>query len=219
MNWRTACRALFLSMAACVLCLPASHAQTTSTIQGTVTDKQGLAVSGAQLQLSGDTLGTNRTTVSDAAGGYQFPNLPAGVYTLTVTHAGFATNAFKDLDVTINRTLTFNIMLEVGRVDEVVNVSAEPPLLETNSSSMGSTILPQDIGNMPINGRNYLDLLQLVPGVAIYRQADANSDNATPILGERANNTGFLIDGRWGRGAIQPGYHRRISSHHDRIQS
>ena len=189
------CRALLLAMAACVLWLPASHAQTTSTIQGTVTDKQGLAVGGAQLQLSGDTLGTNRTTVSDAAGTYEFPNLPAGVYKLTVTHAGFATNAFNDLDVTINRTLTFNLVLEVGRVDEVVNVSAEPPLLETNSSSLGSTILPQDIGNMPINGRNYLDLLQLVPGVAIYRQADANSDNATPILGERANNTGFLIDG------------------------
>src|SRR5580704_17882270 len=129
------CRVLLLTVATCVLRLPASQAQTTSTIQGAVTDKQGLAVSGAQLQLAGDTLGTNRTTVSDAAGAYQFPNLPAGVYTLTVTHAGFATNAFKDLDVTINRTLTFNIMLEVGRVDEVVNVSAEPPLLETNSSS------------------------------------------------------------------------------------
>ncbi len=192
---RRACGVLLSTAAACMLWLPVSRAQTTSTIQGTVTDKQSLAVSGAQLQLSGDTLGTSRTTASDAAGAYQFQNLPAGVYTLTVTHAGFATNTLKDLDVTLNRTLTFNLQLEVGRVDEVVNVSAELPLLETNSSSTGSTILPQDIGNMPINGRNYLDLLQLVPGVGIYRQADANSDNATPILGERANNTGFLIDG------------------------
>jgi carboxypeptidase family protein/TonB-dependent receptor-like protein len=191
---RMACRAL-LSTAACVLFLSASDAQTTSTIQGTVTDKQGLAIGGAQLRLTGDTIGTSRTTVSDATGAYQFQNLPAGVYTLTLSHAGFTTNALKDLDVTINRTLTLNLQLEVGRVEEVVNVSAELPLLETNSSSTGTTILPQDIGNMPINGRNYLDLLQLVPGVTINRQADANSDNATPILGERANNTGFLIDG------------------------
>jgi hypothetical protein len=190
-----ACRALLLTAAACMLFLSASHAQTTSTIQGTVSDKQGLAIGGAQLRLTGDTIGTTRTTVSDATGAYQFQNLPAGVYTLTVSHAGFTTNAVKDLDVTINRTLTFNLQLEVGRVEEVVNVSAELPLLETNSSSTGSTILPQDIGNMPINGRNYLDLLQLVPGVAINRQADLNSDNATPILGERANNIGFLIDG------------------------
>jgi hypothetical protein len=192
---RIACRALLLTAAACVLFLYTSHAQTTSTIQGTVTDKQGLAIGGAQLRLSGDTIGTSRTTVSDTTGSYQFQNLPVGVYTLTVTHAGFATNALKDLDVTINRTLTLNLQLEVGQVGEVVNVSAELPLLETNSSSTGSTILPQDIGNMPINGRNYLDLLQLVPGVTINRQADLNSDNATPILGERANNTGFLIDG------------------------
>ncbi len=78
---------------------------------------------------------------------------------------------------------------------EVVEVSAVPPLLETSSSSEGVTITPQQIVAMPINGRNYLDLMQLVPGVAINRQADLNSDNATPVLGERANNTGFLIDG------------------------
>jgi hypothetical protein len=190
-----ASRILFLAASALILMVPASQAQITSTIQGTVTDKQGLAVGGAQLKISSDVLGTSRTTVSDANGAYQFPNLPAGVYTLSVTHAGFATSSFKDLNVTLNQVLTLNVVLEVGTVGEVVKVSAELPLLETSSSSTGSTVLPQDIGNMPINGRNYLDLLQLVPGVGIYRQADANSDNATPILGERANNTGFLIDG------------------------
>jgi hypothetical protein len=187
------CFALFVVLGS--LGAPLLSAQTTSTIQGTVTDKQGLAISGAELRLSGDTIGTSRTMTSDSAGAYAFQNLPAGLYTLSVSHAGFSTRAFQDLDVTLNRTLTFNVLLEVGRVDEVVKVSADLPLLETNSSSTGSTILPQDIGNMPINGRNYLDLLQLVPGVAINRQADLNSDNATPILGERANNTGFLIDG------------------------
>jgi len=187
------CFALFVALG--LPGAPLLSAQTTSTIQGTVTDKQGLAISGAELRLSGDTIGTTRTMISDPAGAYAFQNLPAGLYTLNVSHAGFSTRAFQDLDVTLNRTLTFNVLLEVGRVDEVVTVSADLPLLETNSSSTGSTVLPQDIVNMPINGRNYLDLLQLVPGVAIYRQADLNSDNATPILGERANNTGFLIDG------------------------
>ena len=187
------CFALFVVLG--LLGGPLLSAQTTSTIQGTVTDKQGLAISGAELRLSGDTIGTSRTTTSDSDGAYAFQNLTAGRYTLSVSHAGFSTRAFQDLDVTLNRTLTFNVLLEIGRVDEVVTVSADLPLLETNSSSTGSTVLPQDIVNMPINGRNYLDLLQLVPGVAIYRQADLNSDNATPILGERANNTGFLIDG------------------------
>lgn len=173
-----------------------ANAQTTSTIQGTITDKQGLAVGGAELHLSGDVLGTSRTATTDAAGAYAFTNIPAGNYSLTVSHSGFSTRSFNDLAVTLNRTLTFNVVLEVGETTEIVKVSAEPPLLETSSSSSGSTILPQDIGNMPINGRNYLDLLQMVPGVAVYRQADVGSDNATPILGERGNNTGFLIDGQ-----------------------
>lgn len=172
-----------------------TEAQITSTIQGTVMDKQGAAIGGATLKLSGDTVATTRETTADSNGAYQFAAVPAGTYKLEVTRAGFATRIFSDIEVTLNRTLAFNVTLEVGQVTETVNVSAALPLLETNASSSGSTILPQDINNMPISGRNYLDLLQLVPGVAINRQADLQSDNATPILGERANNTGFLIDG------------------------
>jgi outer membrane receptor for ferrienterochelin and colicin len=184
-----------LLCAACLFSGLRLAAQTTSTIQGTVTDRQALALSGAELQLSSDVLGTNRVVRSDDSGNYQFSAVPAGTYSLKVSHSGFASRLFDTLEVTLNRTLTFNVTLEVGRLEEVVNVSAELPLLETNSSSSGATILPQEIEDMPINGRNYLDLLQLVPGVAINRQADANSDRATPVLGERANNTGFLIDG------------------------
>ncbi len=169
--------------------------QTTSTIQGTVTDKQGLAVNGAELRLLSTALATNREAKSDESGNYQFAAVPPGTYTLNVSHPGFSTRVFSDLDITLNRTLNFNVTLELGKLEETVNVSADLPLLETSSSTQGATILPTEIENMPINGRNYLDLLQLVPGVTINRQADTASDTATPVLGERANNTGFLIDG------------------------
>jgi len=175
---------------------PATNtAQTTSTIQGTVTDKQGLAVNHVELRLSSNATGTTQTVTSDDEGNYQFAAVTAGVYTLNVSHAGFTTRLFESLEVTLNRTLTFNVTLELGKIEETVNVSAELPLLDTSSSTSGATILPREIEDMPINGRNYLDLLQLVPGVAINRQADANSDTSTPVLGERSNNTGFLIDG------------------------
>ena len=174
---------------------PPLQAQTTSTIEGTVTDRQGLAVTGAQVQVVGTTLAVEKAMNTDAFGAYQITALPAGTYTLTVSRSGFTTQVIKDLELTLNRTLTFNVSLEVGTVQQKVEVAAEIPLLETASSSEGATIVPQQIEEMPINGRNYLDLLQLVPGVAIFRQADLNSDKATPVLGERANNTGFLIDG------------------------
>lgn len=170
-------------------------AQTTSTIEGTVTDKQGLAVSAVEVRAEGSTAAVSRSVTTDASGAYQIPGLPPGVYKLTVTRGGFSARIIEGLELTLNRTLNFDVKLEVGGVQEHVEVSAEIPLLETASSSSGVTIVPQEIENMPINGRNYLDLLQLVPGVAINRQADASTDNATPILGERANNTGFLIDG------------------------
>jgi hypothetical protein len=193
--WRMACRALLLAAAASVLCLCALHAQTTSTIEGTITDHQGLAMAGAQVQIAGNTLGVIKSVTTDANGGYEITNLPAGTYTLTVSRDGFATQIFKDLEITLNRTLRFNVTLDVGTMEQKVVVAGEVPLLETNTSSSGTTILPQEIVDTPLNGRNYLDLLQLVPGVAINRHADTGSDTSTPVLGERANNTGFLIDG------------------------
>jgi hypothetical protein len=174
---------------------PAARAQITSTIEGSVTDRQGLAVAGAEVRLVGDTLGFDKTTVTDGNGNYQLAAVPAGTYRLTVSRSGFATKAFKNLDIALNRTFKFDVTLEVGTVQQQVEVSAVPPLLETSSSSEGATITPQQIVDMPINGRNYLDLMQMVPGVGINRQEDLKSDRTTPVLGERANNTGFLIDG------------------------
>src|SRR4029077_19296913 len=69
-------------------------AQTTSTILGTVTDKQGLAITGADLKLVGDTVATSRETTADANGSYQFPGVPAGIYKLTASHSGFTTRVF-----------------------------------------------------------------------------------------------------------------------------
>src|ERR1700693_3680751 len=195
-TFRKFCAVPVMALLLALLALPhVVRAQTTSTIEGTVTDKQGLAVSGAELRVEGSTVAANRSVETDGKGAYQIPGLPAGVYKMTVTANGFNTRVFEALELTLNRTLDFDVKLEVGSTRERVEISAEIPLLDTTSSSTGATIVPQEIENLPINGRNYLDLLQLVPGVAINRQADANSDNATPILGERANNTGFLIDG------------------------
>jgi hypothetical protein len=170
-------------------------AQTTSTIEGTVSDKQGLAVANAQVHAEGVSIPAERSATSDANGAYRLLALPAGTYKLTVTRDGFQTGVFTGLEVTLNRTLEYNVQLSIGSVHDQVEISSELPLLETQSSAESTTIMPREIEDMPINGRNYLDLLQLVPGVAINRHEDANSDNATPILGERANNTGFLIDG------------------------
>src|SRR5215217_4169921 len=181
-------------------------AQTTvSTIEGTIKDAQGSVVSGAQVVVKSAALGIERNASSDANGFYRITALPAGNYSLTITHSGFSTRTFDDIELTVNRTLTLDIPLEVGAVQEQVDVVEYAQLLNPTASSTGSTITPQQIKEMPTNGRNYLDLMQLVPGVVVNRQANVGSDNSTPVLGERSGNNNFLIDGQPNKDTVNGG--------------
>src|ERR1041384_943857 len=181
-------------------------AQTTvSTIEGKIKDAQGSVVSGANVMVKSTALGIERTATSDADGFYRITALPAGNYSLTISHTGFSTRTFDNVELTVNRTLTLDIPLEVGAVQEQVDVVEGAQLLNSTSSATGSTVTPQQIKEMPTNGRNYLELLQLVPGVVIHRQANTGSDNSTPELGERAGNNNFLIDGQPNKDTVNGG--------------
>ncbi|HYV06174.1 MAG TPA: TonB-dependent receptor, partial [Blastocatellia bacterium] len=183
-----------------------SSAQTTtSTLEGIVTDPTGAVIAGAEVKASQKALSFERSATTDSEGFYRLTSLPAGTYTLTFSGTGFATSS-SNIELTLNRVATFNVKLQVGSVGAVVNVSADAlSLLEPNASSTGQTIAPQQIVGLPTNGRNYLDLLQLVPGVAINRQADPGNDNSTPVLGERSGNNNFLIDGHPNKDTVNGG--------------
>jgi Carboxypeptidase regulatory-like domain/TonB dependent receptor/TonB-dependent Receptor Plug Domain len=188
-----------------ILSASAAAQTTTSTIEGTVADVNGAVVAGAEVKVSGTTLASERSTTTDADGFYRLTALPAGAYRLTVSGMGFATST-ANIELPLNRVVTFNVKLQVGGVGVVVSVNADAlPLLEPNASATGATITPRKITELPVNGRNYLDLLQLVPGVAINRQADPNSDNANPVLGERSGNNNFLIDGQPNKDTVNGG--------------
>ena len=185
---------------------PASAAAqtTTSTIEGTVKDVHGAVIPGAEVKASGQALASERTAITDAEGVYRLTALPAGTYTLTVSQRGFATST-SQIELTLNRVVTFDVQLQVGSiVGGVANITSDAlPLLEPNASATGSTVMPQQIQDLPVNGRNYLDLLQLVPGVAINRQS--TGDNANPVLGERSGNNNFFIDGQPNKDTVNGG--------------
>ena len=195
------CAAVLLSLIAA----PALAQTTVSTIEGTIKDAQGSVVSGAQVVVKSAALGIERTATSDASGFYRITALPAGNYALKISHTGFATRDFDDVELTVNRTLTLDIPLEVGAVQGQVDVVGYAQLLNPTSSATGATVTPQQIREMPTNGRNYLDLMQLVPGVVVNRQANVGSDNSTPVLGERAGNNNFLIDGQPNKDTVTGG--------------
>ncbi|PYS99771.1 MAG: hypothetical protein DMF63_09710 [Acidobacteria bacterium] len=167
---------------------------TTSTIEGTITDPNGAVLAGATVKVSGTTLAIERTVTTDAAGLYRIIALPAGTYTLTVSQTGFSAYT-SNIELTVNRAARFDIQMQVGNIVGDVNITDELPLLEPDASSTGTTVMPRQIQDFPVNGREYLDLLQLVPGVAVNRQTPTG-DNANPVLGERSGNNNFLIDGQ-----------------------
>ncbi|PWT93025.1 MAG: hypothetical protein C5B55_05260, partial [Blastocatellia bacterium] len=206
--YRESHRGLVVCFVVLVLFAVASTAlaQTTiSTIEGTIKDARGSVVAGANVVAKSVTLGIERTSTSDENGFYRITALPAGTYSLTITHAGFATRTFDNVELTVNRTLTLDIPVEVAAVQSEVDVVAEAQLLNPTTSATGATVTPQQIKEMPTNGRNYLDLMQLVPGVVVNRQANVGSDNATPVLGERAGNNNFFIDGQPNKDTVNGG--------------
>ena len=177
------------------IALAPAWAQITSTVEGTVTDQGKLAIGGATVHIFSHDLAIDRSVMSDANGAFEITGLPAGVFQVEVTKPGFGTERIERLELTVNQTATLPITLTVASVKAQVNVSDVVPLLQTTTSSTGETITPRQIEDMPLNGRNYLDLMQLVPGVTVNRQADQGTDAAVPVLGQRGNNTLFLIDG------------------------
>src|SRR5436190_22616355 len=189
----------------CLLfCLPAV-AQTTSNIEGTVKDPKGAVVPGAQIKASSSSLAVERAATSDADGVYRIAALPAGIYTVSVSRSGFANSAFESVKLTVNRTITLDVQLEVGSVTGQISVTAEAVLIDPTTPATGTTVTPRQIRDMPVNGRNYLDLMQLVPGAVINRQANVGSDNSTPVLGERAGNNNFMIDGQPNKNTVDGG--------------
>ena len=181
------------------------QAQVTSGIQGTVTDQQGLPIAGAEVLVRAEAIGAETKTITDSVGKFEIVGLQPGAYTVTAAHVGCVTKTFANLVLTVNQSLLLDITLLVGSRQEQVTVKADPPLLDTATSSTGNTILPLQVESMPLNGRNYLDLLQLVPGVSLNRNFKEGDDNSAPILGERANNAYVLIDGMPNRDEVDGG--------------
>ena len=184
---------------------PASAQRTTAELRGTVTDTTGGVLPGAVVAVEGPT--ERRDTVTDGAGFYRVSYLPAGPYTVTVSLDGFQP-AELQVTVALDRTLTANARLNVGQAERLV-VRPDEWALDISRSSLSSVVSPDVIDMMPVNNRNYLDLIRLTPGVVNNAGAGAAApsslDTSGAILGERAGNASFLLDGLWNNNAFGGG--------------
>ena len=177
----------------------------TADLRGTVTDVTGGVLPDATVVAVGPT--GERQTVSNTRGFFRFSLLAPGLYRVTVTQVGFQP-AVRQVTLPLHRTITLDVQLNFGETEQIT-VRANAPSVDRSRSSLSSVISPETIDLIPVNTRNYLDLIRLTPGVVENSRAGATAqtalDTTGAILGERAGNISFLTDGLWNNNAFSGG--------------
>ncbi|MCI0622171.1 MAG: carboxypeptidase regulatory-like domain-containing protein [Acidobacteria bacterium] len=140
-------------------------AQSTSTIQGQITDASGGAIAGATVRTTNGDTGFNKTAVSANDGFYRVPDLLPGSYDVRVEASGFKIHVSRHLSVAGNAVVAVNVSMEVGEVTQTIDVSAEEPLVETQMTRISEVLPEQEVRSLPLQGRGVLNLSLLTPGV------------------------------------------------------
>ena len=146
-------------------CIFAQESVNNASLTGRVTDATGAVVANAAVTVREIATNLTNDTVTSSTGRFRFPYLPIGKYEITVHRAGFS-DALRSVTLTIGAAFDLPITLDVGSERSTINVSADAPLLEADRSQVAGTISQNEIANLPYEGRNYLDLALLLPGVS-----------------------------------------------------
>jgi len=176
--------------------------QSTATVQGTVTDQKGSVVPGAKITARNQATGIERTSQTDSDGSYQIAALPVGLYSIEVEAQGFKRELVSNFRVEVGRTIVRDFSLEVGTIEQNVNISAETPVIETATTSVGTVINQRTVQEIPLNGRHFVDLGLLIPGSVTPPQ---NGFLTAPLRGQgsfglntaggREDTVNFMING------------------------
>src|ERR1022692_815881 len=172
--------------------VPLISQTTTGRILGTVSDPSGATLAAAKVTVTDVQRGLARTVTTDTSGGYVVPNLTPGIYQVRAESPGFKTVERPNIQIEVATDLTIDISLPTGQVSETVVVTEEVPLVNTTTSTLGGTLSNAEINDLPLNGRNYENLLQLRPGVERY---PGGGFSTTSTNGLRAEDNSYFIEG------------------------
>ena len=193
-------RLFILALGITVLLISAgpTRAQVDSgSILGTVYDQSGAVIAGAKVTLTSEGTGVSLSTTTSGEGGYKFSPVRIGSYTIEVSNTGFATVTTKGVQVNIGADVVQNFTLRTGNVSQTVEVTAEAPLLQSQSAAVGTVVDSNTVNNLPLNGRNFTFLAQTAAGVNT-PQADTRGNAASGAFsanGLRPAQNNYLLDG------------------------
>jgi Carboxypeptidase regulatory-like domain/TonB-dependent Receptor Plug Domain len=205
------CSKLFFVFLICALMLavsPASHAQATGSFSGNVLDKSGSSIAGATVTATSQGTGVARNSQTDENGHYLIPLLPVGIYSVRVEFTGFAPAESKDLRLQVDESRELDFTLSPSSQGTTVEVNASAVAVETTSPSLGQVITSQEVAQLPLNGRDFVQLATLTSGATAETSLGSffNSNSAASevaargtfslsVGGSRPNSTDWLLDG------------------------
>ena len=197
-RWTAVCLAVTT-----VLLLPTTlPAQGTSgRILGRIADPSGAVLAHVKVVATNDATGVSRDTDSNDSGDYSFPEVPVGVYSLSFELTGFKKDLRHGVSVDLNQVVTLNMVMQIGQAQEVVDVTAEAPLVDTTSTQLGAIMGSREVSNLPLNSRDTYQLLQLQPGVMSTTGSSnsliygSDSPGAVSVNGGRGRANNFSVNG------------------------
>lgn len=219
--------AVWVALLAVLLGLGSPHVLAqinTATLSGTVTDSSGAVVPGAAVVVEETASGVKRTARSNGEGLFTVPLLQPGTYSVAITKQGFAMTRENGVVLQVNQAASLTFVLQAGSESTTVEVTGAVPLLDTQNASLGTVITTKEILDLPLNGRQFTQLLQLAPGtvpVDVSQNSTSRPDlgggGVTPAVNGQTNRSNlFFIDGVYASDPFFSGY--SISPSIDAIQ-
>ncbi|GEM_PF-195108 len=192
--WWCALATLFLCAASALVV----HAQAvTGNISGTVTDASGAVIAGAKVVVTNTATGVSLTLTTNDQGRYNAPDLVVGPYEVAASKSGFQKTVQTNINVTVGSQLAVNLTLQVGEEQQTVTVESAVSQVETQSTAISSLVSPKQMVDLPLNGRNFEQLLNLAPGVTPAGAGTTTLYGTGPsfsVSGARTEGTQFLLD-------------------------
>src|SRR6266481_5070198 len=189
---RKAMQLLGGTMGVLLLCLPLFSQGSSGRILGTVTDQSGGVVAGATVTITDTERGVTKTLVTNEPGEYNAPTLNPGTYKVRVEAKGFKTVERQNVILEVGREVRVDVSLQPGSVAETMTITESIPLVETTNAVLGGTLNNADINDMPLNGRNYQNLLALRPGVTVQPGGGPWTQSSNNV---RPDESGWMVDG------------------------
>ncbi|HEY1265120.1 MAG TPA: carboxypeptidase regulatory-like domain-containing protein [Terriglobales bacterium] len=191
---------LCVTLFVCLLAVSALGQKITGTIHGVVTDSAGAVVPNAEVTVVLQETGEKRTATTNGEGGYVVTDLAPGTYTVSVKQANFKQFVSKGVQLNTSSNVVVNAELTVGSINEEVTVEAGGIQVETQSGSVGNVVEGNEVRELPLNGRSFVQLTQLMPGVSASADFDSKDKGITNAIDFSVNGNGttanlFLVDG------------------------